>query len=301
MNRALLPQLQVFLTVARHRGFTAAARELGVSVAAVSQSVRQLERHLKVVLFTRTTRSVALTDAGRSLAERAGPGLGQAIEALRNVAAPAGEAVGRLRLSVPEVAVPLVIEPVLPVFRGRHPGVEVEVVAENRFVDIVAEGYDAGIRLHEALDRDMVQVRLTEPFRFLVVASPAYLKKHGMPERPEDLLRHECFTFRHPTNGSLFAWELERGKRNWRIPVRGSIVTNNGKLALAMVEKGLGLAYVIEPVVKDSLRAGRLVQVLAPYAPKVPGFFLYFPSRAQRTGPLGLFIEIAKELAATRA
>jgi DNA-binding transcriptional LysR family regulator len=298
MNRALLPQLQVFLTVARLNGFTAAARDLGVSVAAVSQSVRQLERQLKVILFTRTTRSVALTEAGRSLAERAGPGLGQAVEALRNVGAPSGEAVGRLRLSVPEVAVPLVIEPLLPAFRARHPRVEVEIVAENRFVDIVAEGYDAGIRLHEALDRDMVQVRLTEPFRFLVVASPAYLEKHGMPERPEDLLRHECFTFRHPTSGSLFAWELERGKRSWRVPVRGSIVTNHGRLALAMVEKGLGLAYVVEPMVKESLRSGRLVRVLEPYAPKVPGFFLYFPSRAQRSRPLQLFIEAAKAQAA---
>lgn len=298
MNRALLPQLHVFLTVARLRGFTAAARELGVSVAAVSQSVRQLERQLEVVLFTRTTRSVALTEAGRSLAERAGPGLGQAVEALRNVGAPSGEAVGRLRLSVPEVAVPLVLEPVLPIFRARHPGVEVEVVAENRFVDIVAEGYDAGIRLHEALDRDMVQVRLTGPFRFLVVGSPAYLEEHGMPERPEDLLRHECFTFRHPTSGSLFAWELERGKRSWRVPVRGSIVTNHGRLALAMVEKGLGLAYVVEPMVKESLRSGRLVRVLEPYAPEVPGFFLYFPSRAQRSRPLQLFIEVAKAQAA---
>ena len=300
MNRALLPQLQVFLTVARLHGFTAAARDLGVSVAAVSQSVRQLERQLKVVLFTRTTRSVALTEAGRSLAERAGPGLGQAVEALRNVGAPSGEAVGRLRLSVPEVAVPLVIEPLLPAFRARHPRVEVEIVAENRFVDIVAEGYDAGIRLHEALDRDMVQVRLTEPFRFVVVAAPAYLEKHGTPRTPEDLLQHECFTFRHPTTGSLFAWELERGKRNWRVPVRGSIVANHGALIVAMAEQGLGLAYVIEPMVKDSLRSGRLVPILEPYAPKVPGFFLYFPSRAQRTGPLRLFLETAKELAAKR-
>jgi DNA-binding transcriptional LysR family regulator len=300
MKTTLLPYLQTFLVVARLRSFSAASRELGVSPAAVSQSVRQLERQLKVILFTRTTRSVALTDAGRSLAEHAGPGLGQALEALKNVGAPSGEAVGRLRLSVPEVAVPLVIEPVLPAFRARHPRVEVEVVAENRFVDIVAEGYDAGIRLHEALDRDMVQVRLTEAFRFLVVAAPAYLKKHGTPQTPEDLLHHECFTFRHPTSGSLFAWELERGKRSWRVPVRGSIVANHGALLVAMAEQGLGLAYVIEPMVKEALRSGRLVPVLEPYAPKVPGFFLYFPSRAQRTGPLRLFVETARELAAKK-
>jgi len=132
------------------------------------------------------------------------------------------------------------------------------------------------------------------------VASPAYLEKHGTPETPEDLLRHECFTFRHPTSGSLFAWERERGKRSWRVPMRGSIVTNNGKLALAMVEKGLGLAYVIEAVVVESLRVGRLVPVLERYAPKVSGLFLYYPSRAQRSGPLRLFVEAAKELAARR-
>jgi DNA-binding transcriptional LysR family regulator len=142
-----------------------------------------------------------------------------------------------------------------------------------------------------------VQVRLTEPFRFLVVAAPAYLEKRGTPRTPEDLLQHECFTFRHPTTGSLFAWELERGRRSWRVPVRGSIVANHGALIVAMAEQGLGLAYVIEPMVKGSLRSGRLVPILEPYAPKVPGFFLYFPSRAQRSRPLQLFIEVAKSLA----
>lgn len=163
-------------------------------------------------------------------------------------------------------------------------------------MDIVADGYDAGIRLHEAVDRDMVHVRLTDPFRFVVVGAPSYLAAHGTPRTPEDLLRHECFTFRIPSSGALFAWELERGKRSWRVPVRGGIVTNNGELALAMVERGLGLGYVIDAMVKGSLRAGRLVEVLEPYAPKVPGFFLYYPNRAQRSPPLRLFIEAAKEL-----
>ena len=158
--------------MARHRSFSGAARELGVSRSAVSQSVRQLEEQLRVVLLARTTRSVSLTDAGRRLVEEAGPALGQALAALTEVSAQPGEAVGRLRLSVPRAAVPFVITPVLATFRARHPRVEVEVVVEDRFVDIVAEGYDAGVRLSEAIERDMVQVRLTDAFRFVVVGAP---------------------------------------------------------------------------------------------------------------------------------
>ncbi|RKH55545.1 LysR family transcriptional regulator [Corallococcus llansteffanensis] len=297
MKTHLLPHLQTFLVVARLKSFSAAARELGVTPAAVSQSVRQLEEQLRVVLFTRTTRSMALTDAGRRLLEGAGPGLGQALASLQEVSAQPGEAVGRLKLTVPEIAWRYVIAPVLPAFRARHPRVEVEVVVENRFVDIVAEGYDAGVRLHEAIERDMVQVRLTDPFRFVVVAAPAYLAKHGTPQKPEDLLRHECFTIRIPSSGALYAWELERGKRNWRVPVRGSVVTNHRELTQALVEQGLGLAYAFEPAVKEALRAGRLVRVLEEYAPSVPGYFLYFPSRARRSGPLRLFIAVARELA----
>ncbi|MFP2961133.1 LysR family transcriptional regulator [Myxococcus sp. 1LA] len=296
MKPAVLPHLQVFLDVARLRSFSAAARELGVSTAAVSHSVRQLEEQLRVVLLTRTTRSVALTDAGRRLVESAGPGLGQAFEALKEVSAQPGEAVGRLKLSVPGIAVPLVIEPVLPTFRARYPRVEVEIVVEGRLVDIVAEGYDAGVRLHEAIERDMVQMRLTAPFRFVIVGAPSYLERHGTPERPEDLLRHECFTFRLEKTGAFYAWELERGRRNWRVPVRGGVVTNNNELILSMAEKGLGLAYAFEPAVEEQLRTGRLVRVLETYAPEVPGFFLYYPSRAQRSGALRLFVETAREL-----
>jgi DNA-binding transcriptional LysR family regulator len=295
MKTTLLPQLQTFILAAQRKSFSAAARELGVSPAAVSQSVRQLEEQLRVVLFTRTTRAVALTDAGRRLLEGAGPAVGQALASLQEVSAQPGEVVGRLKLTVPEVAVPFVITPVLPAFRARHPRVEVEIVADNRFVDIVADGYDAGVRLHEAIERDMVQVRLTEEFRFVVVGAPSYFERHGTPRRPEDLLRHECFTIRIPSTGGLYAWELERGRRNWRVPVRGSVVTNDRQLTQALVKQGLGLAYAFEPALKEELRAGRLVRVLEEYAPTVPGFFLYFPSRAQSSAPLRLFIEVAKE------
>ncbi|SEU38070.1 LysR family transcriptional regulator [Stigmatella erecta] len=296
MNTALLPQLQMFLTVARLRSFSGAARELGVSTPAVSQAVRHLEKQLRVVLLTRTTRSVSLTDSGRRLVEGAGPAMGQALTALTEVSAQPGETVGRVRLSVPQAAVPYVIDPVLPTFRARHPRVEVEVNVENRFVDIVAEGYDAGVRLSEAIERDMVQVRLTAAFRFVVVGSSGYLERHGTPQRPEDLLRHECITFRLPNTGALYAWELERGRRNWRVPVRGGVVTNDSQLSVSLAEQGLGLAYAFEPKVVEHLRSGRLQQVLEPYAPTVPGFFLYFPSRAQRSPALRLFVDVAREL-----
>ncbi len=297
MKPALLPQLHVFLAVARRRSFTSAARDLGVSRSAVSQAVRQLEEQLRVVLLARTTRSVSLTDAGRRLVEGAGPGLGQALAALTEVSAKPGEAVGRLRLTVPRTAVPFVIDPVVPAFRVRHPRVEIEIAIEERLVDIVAEGYDAGVRESEAIERDMVQVRLTDPFRFLVVGTREYLARHGTPQRPEDLLRHECVTFRSKTTGALYAWELERGRTHWRVPVRGGVITNDGAVAVSMAEKGLGLADAFEPIVKEALRAGRLQCVLEPYAATIPGYFLYFPSRAQRSTPLRLFIETARELA----
>ncbi|WP_437932614.1 LysR family transcriptional regulator [Sorangium sp. So ce291] len=289
-------QLQAFLALARTGSFSAAGRDLGVSRSAVSQAVRQLEEQLRVVLVQRTTRSVALTEAGRRLVEGVAPAVAQTAATLAEVSAKPGETIGRLRLTLPQSALPLVIEPTLPTFRARHPRVEVELVLEDRMVDIVAAGFDAGIRLSETVERDMVQVRLTEAFRFVVVGSPEYLARHGTPERPEDLLKHECVTFRSPTNGALYAWELERGRKEWRLPVRGGVVTNDGLACATMAKLGLGLAYVPEPHVRDDLDAGRLQVVLESCAPTVPGYFIYYPSRAQRSTPLRLFVEIAKDV-----
>src|SRR5438876_5108734 len=240
MNATPYQQLQAFLAVARHRSFSGAARELGVTRSAVSQAVRQLEEQLRVVLLARTTRSVALTDSGRRLLDGAGPGLGQALAALKEGAARPGEVVGRIRLSVPRMSLPFAIEPVLPAFRARHPRIEVEVAVQDRLVDIVAEGFDAGVRESAAIERDMVQVRLTDPFRYVVVGASGYLARHGVPERPEDLLRHECITVRSQTTGALYAWELERGRKTWRVPVRGGVVTNDGPLAVSMAELASG-------------------------------------------------------------
>jgi DNA-binding transcriptional LysR family regulator len=190
-----------------------------------------------------------------------------------------------------------VIAPLLPTFRARYPRIDVELVLEDRLVDVVAEGYDAGVRLDEFVERDMVAVRLTDSFRFIVVGAPSYLRERGTPERPEDLVNHECITFRSGTTGALYAWELERGKKTWRVQARGGVVTNDGIACVSLAEQGLGLAYAMEPMVMHQLSAGTLQRVLEPYASTVPGFFLYFPSRAQRSTPLRVFVETAQELA----
>lgn len=146
----------------------------------------------------------------------------------------------------------------------------------------------------------MVGVRLTDPFRFIVVGAPSYLAKHGAPQRPEDLLQHECLTFRSDTTSSLYAWEFECGRRTWRVPVRGSVVVNDGLFCMPLAEQGLGLSYMFEPLVSEQLRTGRLRAVLEPYAPSVPGLYLYYPSRAHQSAPLRLFVETLREVASAK-
>jgi DNA-binding transcriptional LysR family regulator len=292
-----LNALSSFIAVGRHRSFAAAAKHLGVSTSALSQSVRQLEARLGVTLLTRTSRTVALTDAGQRLLDDAGAAVDQALESLKTVSVRPGEVTGRVRLSVPSPAVPLVLARLIPQFVERHPRVEVEVQVENRFVNIVAEGLDAGIRLSEAIERDMVQVRLTEPGRFVVAGAPSYLARRGTPQKPEDLLQHDCLCGRSSLHGARYAWELERGRKTWRVPVQGTVTTNDTQLMRALAVAGVGLLYKFETEIADELRRGSLRLVLEQYAAAVPGFFLYFPGRAQVSPALRAFVDVARELA----
>jgi DNA-binding transcriptional LysR family regulator len=292
-----LNALNAYLEVARRRSFAAAARELGISPSALSQSVRQLESRLGVSLLTRTSRSVAVTDAGRRLLEHAGPAVAQALESLKTVSARPGEVIGRVRLSVPGSSVPLILAHVLPRFVARYPEVEVDVRVEDRLVDIVADGLDAGIRLTESIERDMVQIRLSDPARFVVVGAPSYFAGRGTPQKPADLLQHACICMRSETSGGRWAWELERGKKEWRVPVQGPIVTNDNELRLLLAVAGVGLVYAFEPLIAGELRSGKLRIVLEQYAPLVPGLFLYFPSRAQVSPALRAFVGVAREVA----
>ncbi|APR80795.1 Transcriptional regulator, LysR family protein [Minicystis rosea] len=295
--QSALPQLSTFLAVARHKSFSGAARELRVSTSAVSQSVRQLEELLRVVLLHRTTRAVTPTEAGKQLIESAGGPVKLALEALASANAKAGEVSGRVKLSISQGAVPHVLEPVVPVFCQRYPRVSLEVVVEERVVvDFVAEGFDAAFQVTELIARDMVRVRLRDPFKYFVVGSPAYLAKHGTPRKPEDLLQHDCITFRWPKGDALYAWELERGRRKWRVPVRGGLVTNNLQFCIRMAEAGLGLAYVADLSMRDELADGRLVAVLQEYAPIEQGIFLCFPSRDQQSPALRQLVNVAKEV-----
>lgn len=291
-----LNALAVFVTVARRRSFTQAAKELGVSSSAVSQAVRQLEEKLGHALLARTTRNVSLTEAGRRLMEDAAPGLQSALAALEHLSADTTQLTGSLRLSVPAFSLPLVVEPVLAKFLEVHPHVHVDVSVQDRLVNIVEEGYDAGIRLSEAVERDMVQVRLTPAFRFLVVGAPSYLERHGAPRRPKDLANHACLGYRSPSTGLPYHWEFEQGRKELSVPVKGPLASDHAPLLLSMAAAGLGLAYVADLEAAPWLRNGALRPVLEDWAPTVPGLFLYFPNRTRASRPLRAFIDMARDI-----
>ncbi len=269
-----------FMTVAEKRGFSAAARALGVSPSALSQSVRALETRVGTTLLVRTTRTVALTEAGEQLLRRCGPGLREAIAALEEVGKTAGQVVGRIRLTVPRIALPF-LEPIIARLHGEHPKLTLEVGVDDSFVDLVAERYDAGIRLVESTDKDMVVVRIAPAFRFAVVGTPAYFAERGRPRHPRDLLRHDCIGFRGASTGALYVWEFERRGRDLKVPVTGPVETNDAAFMMRAALLGLGLAYVPDFVVRDAIRAKALESVLDEYMPAAPGLFLYFPERAK--------------------
>jgi DNA-binding transcriptional LysR family regulator len=283
--------LMAFLAVADKRGFSAASRALGVSPSALSQAVRGLEARMGMPLLVRTTRSVNLTDAGRRLRERAGPALHEALSAVEEVQEGMAHVAGTLRLTVPRIAVPLVIEPVVPGLLARHPELSVDVSVDDRNVEIVADGYDAGVRLSEFIEKDLVAVRVSPPFRFIMVGSPAYLARKGRPQRPRDLLGHDCIGFRMSSSGQRYVWELEKGGREYRMAVRGPFVTDDAALMVSAARWGAGLAYINEQAAAQDLKAGTLEQVLPDYGPVVPGLFLYFPARAQRLPKLRVLVD----------
>jgi DNA-binding transcriptional LysR family regulator len=262
--------------------------------AAVSHAIKQLETQVGVALFARTTRDVALTEAGRRFLELARPGaqqIEQAFAAARQLGAlPAG----LLRLNVPRIVLAGIIEPLLDGFCDAHPQVELEITVSDQLANIVEEGFDAGIRVGELIEADMVAVRLTRPFRYCVVASPAYLAQHGRPQRPEELRHHRCINFRQPRRGTLYRWEFEGDGREIEIAVPGQIITNDSGVMMMAAAKGRGLAYTLEPSAAPLVAQGKLERVLEPYCPGSPGFFLYFPSRAQVMPKLRAFIDYAR-------
>ncbi|MFD2265194.1 LysR family transcriptional regulator [Lacibacterium aquatile] len=293
MQRIDTADLAVFLAVARHRSFRAAAVELGVTPSALSHAVRAMEERLGLRLFNRTTRSVALTEVGERLHQRVAPAfrdIGDALDDLNNFRA---TPVGTLRLNAPRIAATLVLLPLITRFRASFPEIRVELAAEDMLVDVVAGGFDAGVRFGERIAADMIAVPLGPRHRFAVVARPDYFERHPRPVTPHDLAHHECIRFRFQ-NGSLYRWEFERGGIELDVEVDGPLTLSDQELMLEAALAGSGIAYVFEAQVTEHLAAGRLERVLEDWCPFYPGFFLYYPSRRQLPAPLRAFIDFTR-------
>jgi DNA-binding transcriptional LysR family regulator len=297
VRRGALDGVEAFLSVARHRSFRKAAAEMSVTPSAMGQAVRALESRLGAALFVRTTRSVGLTEAGERFLSRAKPAFEELVAA-SEVARDLGQRpAGLLRLSVPRSVVPILLEPLIASFCRAYPEVEVEVAVSEQLVDLAAEGFDAGIRLGQFIAADMVAVRLTKPFRFIIVGSPAYLSRSGRPERPPDLRQHACLRLRR-SNGALAPWLLNDNGREIEVAVSGPLIAHDFPTVLGAALKGVGLAQVPEPIAAEPVSAGKLAEVLQPFAPMAPGVFLYYPSRHQMTPKLRAFVDHVKSRAA---
>ena len=287
-------ELRAFAAVVRHGNFTRAAAHLGVSPSALSQTIRALEDRLGQRLLNRTTRSLAPTAAGQALAERLLPVLDDLDQVVDAAFAARGEVSGRLRLDVVRVAMPHLAR-LVPGFLARYPRVRLEVASNDALVDIGALGFDAGIRLAERLEGDMIALPFGGDLRMLCVASPDYLARHPAPVHPRDLADHACMVTLAPSTGTPYRWEFEKDGEALRIAVDGPLVSGDAGLRLAAVAAGLGIGFFFEDEVRDLLARGALVQVLADWTPPFPGAFLYYPSRRNPPPALRAFVDYLRE------
>jgi DNA-binding transcriptional LysR family regulator len=293
VRQGALDGLEAFLSVARHRNFRRAAAELGVTPSAISQAVRALEKRVGAALFIRTTRSVGLTEAGERFLARAKPAFEELVAAGEAARDLGQRPAGLLRLAVPRAVVPILLEPLIASFCQAYPEVEVEIAASEQLVDLAAEGFDAGIRLGQFIAPDMIVVRLTPPFPFVVVGSPDYLRRSKRPERIDDLGQQACLRMRR-SNGSIAPWSFVDGNKTIEAIVSGPLVAHDYPTLLGAAIQGVGLAQVPGPVAKAAIAEGRLQAVLTPFAVSTPGVFLYFPGKRQVLPKLRAFIEHVK-------
>ncbi|MGZ2380527.1 LysR family transcriptional regulator [Rhizobium brockwellii] len=284
MPRPAVNDLIAFLAVARAQSFTKAAGKLGVSQSALSHTIRGLEERLGLRLLTRTTRSVAPTEAGERLLVSIGPRLDEIESELAALSAFREKPAGTIRINAGEHAADTVLWPALEKLLPDYPDINVEIIVDYGLTDIVAERYDAGVRLGEQVAKDMIAVRIAPDMRMAVVGAPAYFDTRPKPLTPQDLTDHNCINLRLPTYGSVYAWEFEKNGRELKVRVEGQLVFNNIALRLNAVLAGLGLAYVPEDLVEANLADGRLVRVLEDWCPSFPGYHLYYPSR-RHTSP----------------
>lgn len=281
-----LDGLLAFWKVAEHRGFAAAAGALEVSPSALSQAIRTLEARLGVRLLNRTTRSVSLTEAGQAYLSRIGPALGEVLEAGEQLHALQGRPSGLLRINASRISVALALQPLLAGFLQSNPDVHVELTNDEGYVDIVERGFDAGIRMGESVQKDMVAVPLSGPMSVCVVGSPDYLKRHRAPKHPSELVQHNCVRFRFSGSGGIYKWEFTVNERIVEYEIGGSLTISDSLFSLDAALEGIGLAYTFDSLAAPHLRAKTLKRVLREFSPTFPGFYLYYPSRRQQASKL---------------
>ena len=291
MTREPMDDLVSFLAVARERSFTRAAAQLGVSPSALSHTIRKLEERLGVRLLTRTTRCVSPTDAGERLLHRVGPHfeeIGREIAALGELR---DKPAGTIRITAVDHAAETVLWPALSEFLSEYPDVHVDLIVDNSLRDIVAERFDAGIRMGERVARDMIAVRIGPELRMAAVAAPSYFAERGKPKTPQDLAHHRCINMRLATLGGVYAWEFEKGPREINVRVEGQLTVNDIAVIRRAALEGLGLAFIPEDYAQAHLDSGELIRVLADWTPPFPGYYLYYPSRRQQSPAFALLVE----------
>jgi DNA-binding transcriptional LysR family regulator len=295
MRGSEFAELSAFAAIVEHGSFARAAAQLGISPSALSQSIRSLEERMGVRLLNRTTRSVSPTGAGSRLISRLGPALKELDAAVLDVGNLGTGPAGLLRINVPRIAAMLHIAPILGRFQAAHPRVVLEVFVDDAIIDIVAGRFDAGVRLGERLEKDMVAIPLGRTLETAIVAAPAYLQRHGIPATPRDLHDHLCINLRLRGSGGLYHWELERDGEELSVPVEGPLIVNDSELAVRAALDGVGIAYLMRAEIQPLIAAGRLVRVLEDWSPTYPGFYLYYPSRRQTPPALRALVEFLRE------
>ncbi|RKP50730.1 LysR family transcriptional regulator [Trinickia fusca] len=297
MDPAHLPALVAFASVARHESFTRAAAESGVSASALSQTIRGLETRLHVRLFNRTTRRVALTEAGARFLDEIRPALAQLELAFDTLDEARDEPAGTLRINLPRPACELLVMPYLAEFTRTYPRIALELTLDDGLADLVGDRFDAGIRIGELVARDMVAIPLSGALRIAVAGSPAYFARYPKPLVPDDLVRHDCLRYRFSTGGGIYRWEFSRPGESgsvFDVETRGTLVTNDLRTMVLAAEEGVGLLHAFEDNVRQQLADGRLVRVLDDWCPMFEGFFLYTASRKQMPPKLRVFIDFLR-------
>jgi DNA-binding transcriptional LysR family regulator len=289
--RGNVNDLLAFLAVARERSFTKAAAQLGLSQSALSHTIRGLEERLGLRLLTRTTRSVAPTEAGERLLRTVGPRLDEIDAELASLTELREKPAGTIRITTGQHAAHAILWPVLERLLPDYPDIKVELDIDSGLTDIVAGRYDAGVRLGEQVAKDMIAVRIGPDMRMVVVGAPSYFAKRPKPKKPQDLTAHDCINLRLPTYGGLYAWEFEKGGRELKVRVEGQLVFNNIALILDAALAGFGLAYLPEDQVQIHLEEGRLVRVLIDWCPPFSGYHLYYPSRRQPAPAFAVLVD----------